>query len=44
MVAELALGALFYGSEVLVLAWFTEGVKDGLSGFWTRLSERSASR
>jgi len=44
MVAELALGALFYGGEVLLLVWFTEGVRDVLSGFWTRLSERSASR
>ena len=44
MVAELALGALFYGAELLVLAWSRERVKDSLSGFLARLSERSVSR
>jgi O-antigen/teichoic acid export membrane protein len=44
LVAELALGALFYGGELLVLACSTEGVRDSLSWFWARLSERSASR
>ena len=44
LVTELVLAGLFYGGELLVLAWSTEGVKDSLSGFWTRLSERSASR
>jgi len=44
LVAELALGALFYGGELLVLVCSTEGVRDSLSWFWARLSERSASR
>src|SRR2546427_11836259 len=44
MVAELALGALFYGGGGLFLSRLAEGVRDVLSGVWTRLSERSASR
>src|SRR5207247_2451896 len=43
LVAELALAAIFYGCEVLVLFHYTEGLKDRLSIFLAKLSERSAS-
>ena len=43
LIAELALGGIFYCCEVLLLFYYTEGLRDSLSGFWAKLSERSAS-
>src|SRR2546426_10406890 len=44
MVAELALGALFYGGGVVLVVWVTGGVGDVVAGVWTGFGGRSASR